>query len=135
MNYDVYNFKDWLVEINGMTITAIAEDGVSWEKAEANGEAKIGACGDVIWQVRNQDVYNLTVTVLPNCPQLSSVVSLFRQTTPFHVSAVNKSLGISLTGTMALFEEEPSLEFGVEAGEIELNICVFDGKTTVDATA
>ena len=89
----------------------------------------------VIWRVRNQDVYNLTVTVLPNCPQLSSAVSLFRQTTPFPVSAVNKSLGISLTGTMALFEEEPSLEFGVEAGEIELNICVFDGKTTVDATA
>ena len=132
MNYDVYNFKDWLVEINGVTITAITEDGVSWEKAEANGEAKIGALGDVIWQVRNQDVYNLTVTVLANCPQLSQIVSLFRTTTPFPVSAVNKNLGMSLTGTMALFEEEPSLEFGVEAGDIELKICVFDGKTNVE---
>ena len=50
MNYDVYNFKDFDVEIDGMTITAITEDGLSWEKAEANGEAKIGALGDVIWQ-------------------------------------------------------------------------------------
>lgn len=132
MNYDVYNFKDWDVEIDGITITAIAEDGVSWEKAEANGEAKVGALGDVIWQVRNQQVYNLTVTVLANCPQLSTIVSLFKTTTPFAVSAVNKNLGISLTGTMALFEEEPSLEFGVEAGDIELNITVFDGVTTVD---
>ena len=129
MNYDVYNFKDWVVEIDGMTITAIAEDGVTWEKSESNGEAKKGALGDVIWQVRNDDVYNLTVPVLANCPQLPSLIKLFRTTDPFPVSATNKKLGLSFSGTMALFEEEPSFEFGVEAGDVELNICVFDGKT------
>ena len=127
MNYDVYNFKDFNVEIDGMTITAITEDGLSWENAEANGEAKIGALGDVIWQVRNQNVYTLTVTVLANCPQLPSLIKLFKTTDPFPVNATNKKLGLCLSGTMALFEEEPSFEFGIEAGDVELKLCVFDG--------
>lgn len=129
MNYDVYDAKDWAVEIAGVTITGLGEDAVTWEKAEANGEMKRGSQGDGIWQVTNDETYNLTVTVLANCPQLKHLISLFKKTEPFAVSAINKKLGLSFSGTQALFEEEPSFEFGVEAGDIELTICVFDGKT------
>lgn len=129
MNYSTYDPKDWDVEINGMTITAIAEDGVSWEKSEANGEAKWGAMGDVIWQKSHNGAYTLTVSVMANCPQKDALIALFKTSDPFPVSATNKPLGERFGGTMALFEEEPSFERGTEAGDIELVLLVFDGKT------
>lgn len=130
MAYSVYNPDDWDVEINGYTITSIGEDGVTWEKAEANGEMKRGiGKHEGIWQQSNDTTYNLTVSVLANCPQLKYIIPLFKRTTPFAVSAVNKKLGLSFSGTMAMFEEEPSFEMGAEAGDIELTMVVFDGVT------
>lgn len=129
MIYGTYDPKDWVVEINGMTITAIGEDGVTWEKSEANGEAKVGVLGDTIWQKTNNSLYNLTVTIMRHCPQKAQIIALFKSGDPFPVSATNKALGERFGGTMAVFEEEPSFEAGTEASDIELTLLVFDGKT------
>lgn len=124
-----YDPKGWNVEINGITITAIAEGGVTWEKKEANGEAKWGAMGDAIWQKSHNTAYGLTVSIMRHCPQKSQLISLFKKNTPFPVSASHKDLGERFSGTMAVFEEEPSFEGGTEASDLELTLYVFDGTT------
>lgn len=129
MNFATYDPKGWNVEIAGVTITSIAEGGVTWEKNEANGEAKWGLVNDAIWNVTNNSSYKLTVSIMRHCPQKEFIMSLFKKTTPFAVSASHKELGERFGGTMALFEEEPSFEGSSEAGDLELSLYVFDGKT------
>lgn len=129
MIYGTYDPKGWVVEFDGITITAIGEDGVNWEKAEANGEAKWGSQGDAIWQVSHNTAYNLTVSVMRHCPQKAQIISMFKRGVPFPVSASHKALGERFGGTMAVFEEEPSFESGTEAGDLELTLLVLDGKT------
>lgn len=125
-----YDPKKWVVELNKTTITAIAEGGVSWEKVEANGEAKWGVMGDAIWQKSNNTAYKLTVSVMRHCPQKSIIMDLFNRAEPFPVSASHEDLGEAFNGTMALFEEIPSFEGSTEAGDLELGIYVFDGSIT-----
>lgn len=132
MNYAVYDPKLWNVEINGVTITSIAEGGVNWEKVEANGEAKFGISGDAVWNKTNNTAYKLTVSIMRHCPQKSAIVDLFKTSEPFPVSASHSGLGESFSGTMALFEEEPNFEGGTEAADLELAIFVFDGETSID---
>ena len=129
MNFAVYDPKLWNVEINGMTITAIAEGGVNWEKVEANGEAKWGIKGDAIWQKTNNTAYKLTVSVMRHCPQKAQLINLFKTSEPFAASASHPDLHERFGGTMALFEEEPAFEGGTEAADVELALYVFDGAT------
>ena len=129
MNFAVYDPKGWDVEIDGVTITAIGENGVSWEKVEANGEAKWGNMGDAIWQKSNNTAYKLTVSVMRHCPQKKHLISLFKTSEPFSATASHKDMNERFGGTVALFEEEPSFEGGSEASDLELSIYVFDGAT------
>lgn len=129
MNFANYDPKGWVVEFNGMTITSIAEGGVTWEKSESNGEAKWGMCGDAIWAKSHNSGYTLTVSVMRHCPQKAQLINMFKRNEPFPVSASHKDLGERFGGTMALFEEEPSFEGSTEAGDLELKVLVFDGKT------
>ena len=129
MNFATYDPKGWNVELDGITITSIAEGGVTWEKSEANGEAKWGLMGDAIWQKSCNTAYKLTVSIMRHCPQKSQIMAMFKRGEPFPVSASHKDLGERFGGTMAVFEEEPSFEGGTEASDLELGLYVFDGKT------
>ena len=130
MRFATYDPKKWVVELNKIAITAIAEGGVTWEKVEANGEAKWGIMGDAIWQKSNNTAYKLTVSVMRHCPQKSQIMNLFNTSEPFPVNASHEDLGEAFSGTMALFEEIPSFEGGTEAGDLEISLYVFDGSIT-----
>ena len=129
MLFGIYDPKDWIVELDGITITAIGEGGVTWEKAESNGEAKWGIGGDAIWQKGTNGGYTLTISVMRHCPQKSQNISKFKRSVPFPVNTSHKDLKERFGGTKAVFEEEPSFEGGTEAGDLELKLYVFDGKT------
>lgn len=129
--YSVYDPSKWSFELDGMTVTAIAEGGVNWEKAEAKGEAKWGIQGDAIWQKTINTGYKLTVAIMRNCPQKAQIVRKYKSNDFMTVSASHPDLDETFSGTKAVFEEEPNFEGGTEAGDLELVFYVFDGDTDV----
>ena len=124
-----YNAKDCTVLINGVYITGLGEDMISWEKDEAYFETVVGAQGDIVKSEVNNDIHTLTVTVQPTSPQFSFLVGLQGKSEFFPVWVVNKNLGIRLGGTMANVMEAPEISLGAEAEDAEFTFCVFDGVT------
>ena len=124
-----YNAKDCTVQVNGVYITGLGEDMISWEKEESYFEPVVGAQGDIIKSEINNGIHNLTLTVQPTSPQRSMLMSLMGQSEPFSVWVINKALGIRLGGTMANIMEAPEISLGAEAEDMEFTFCVFDGVT------
>jgi hypothetical protein len=124
-----YNAKDCVVTINGMYITQLGEDMISWEKEEAYFESVVGAQGDVIKSEINNSIHNLTLTVQVTSPQVKELLALQGQSDPFSVWVVNKSLGIRLGGENANIAEAPEIALGAEAEDLEFTFTVFDGVT------
>lgn len=128
-NVTRYNAKDCVVTVDGVYITGLGEDMISWEKEEQYFEPVVGAQGDVIKSEINNDIHNLTLTVQPTSPQLGYLLSLAKRQAAFPVWVINKALGIRLGGTMANIMEAPEIALGSEAEDIEIGFCVFDGIT------
>lgn len=132
-NISRYNAKDCVIIINGVYITGLGEDMISWEKEEQFFEPVVGAQGDVIKSEVNNDIHNLTVTVQPTSPQLSYLIELQKKKEPFPVWVINKALGIRLGGNQSNIMEAPEVALGAEADDMEFTFCVFDGVTEAEA--
>lgn len=124
-----YNAKDCTVLVDGMYITGLGEDMISFEKEEAYFETIVGAHGDIVKSEINNSIHTLTLTVQPTSPQLPRLLELQNQSEPFPVWVVNKALGIRLGGTMANIQEAPEISLGAEAEDMEFTFTVFDGVT------
>lgn len=130
-----YNAKDCTVMVNGVYITGLGEDMVSWEKEEAYFETSVGAQGDVIKSEVNNNIHTLTITVQPTSPQLAHLLKLQGKTKPFPVWVVNKALGLRFGGKNANIEEAPEISLGSEAEDMEISFKVFDGVTEATQTS
>ena len=128
-----YNAKDCAIMVDGVYITSVGEDMISWEKEEQFFEPVVGAQGDIIKSEINNDIHNLTITVQPTSPQLSYLIALQKRKDTFPVWVVNKALGIRLGGTQANVMEAPEVALGAEADDMEFTFCVFDGVTEASA--
>ena len=64
-NITTYNAKECIVTINGVNITGLGEDMITWEKEEAFFEPVVGAQGDVVKSEINNSLYTLTIAVQP----------------------------------------------------------------------
>lgn len=129
MNINKYNAKDCAITVNGIFITGLGEDMISWEKEEAYFENVVGAQGDIVQSEINNDIHTLTITVQPTSPQLSLLIKLAKSKELFPVWVINKALGIRLGGTQAAVMEAPSISLGSTAEDMEFSICVYDGVT------
>lgn len=129
MNISRYNAKDCSVIIDGVYITGLGEDMISWEKEEAFFETVVGAQGDVVKSEINNSLHTLTVTVQPTSPQLAYLLALRKRNEAFPVWVVNKPLGLRLGGTKANISEMPEIALGAEAEDVEIAFTVFDGDT------
>lgn len=129
MNISRYNAKDTTVLIDGVYVTGLGEDMITWSKEEALFESSVGAQGDIVKSEINNSIHTMTVTVQPTSPQLPYLLSLKNRTEPFPVWAINKPLGLRMGGTKASIAEMPEIALGAEAEDIEISITVFDGDT------
>ena len=127
MNVTRYNAKDCAVTVDGVFITQLGEDMVSFEKEEAYFETSVGAQGDVVKSEINNPIYTLTVTVQSTSPQRSLLMSKLGTSETFPVWVTNKAMGIRFGGSMASIQEMPEIAFGAEAEDMEFAFTVFDG--------
>lgn len=126
-----YNAKDCVVTVDGTYITGLGEDMISWEKEEAYFETSVGAQGDIVKNEINNDIHTLTVTVQQTSPQYGFLIGLSNRSEPFPVWVSNKSLGITVGGTMANVAEAPEIALGASAEDASFSFTVFDGTTKV----
>lgn len=126
-NISRYNAKDTAVVVDGVYITGLGEDMISWEKEEQYFEPVVGAQGDIVKSEINNDIYTLTITVQPTSPQLSHLISLKDRKDPFPIWCINKELGLTIGGSKANIMEMPSISLGATAEDLEVSFAVFDG--------
>lgn len=131
MNVTRYNAKDCTITVDGVFITQIGEDMVSFEKEEAYFETSVGALGDIVRSEINNSIHTLTLTIQPTSPQKAFLLKKLGSSETFPIWVTNKSLGERFGGSMALIQEMPSIERGAEAADMEFTFCVFDG--TIEA--
>lgn len=128
-NVTSYDAKDTTITVDGVHITGLGEDMISWEKEEDFFETAVGAQGDVVVSETNNDIHNMTVTVQPTSPQFPMLIDLQKKKKMFPVWGINKKLGVRFGGTQARVKEAPEITLGTAAEDAEFVICVFDGVT------
>lgn len=126
MGITQYDAKDVVVTVGGVYITGLGEDMVSGEKDEDNVSAVVGAQGDVVVNAVNNDLGTITLTVQGTSPQLPYLKKLARSKEMVDVWVNNKAIGEKFGGSKAMIKKTPSLEYGSELADRELEIQVFD---------
>lgn len=122
-----YNPKDTSVTVNGIYVTGMGEDAISFEFEEERGEAVVGCQGDVVFNETNNKLATMTLTIQASSPQYKTFLNYARKGTQFPVWAVNKSIGERCGGTKARFKNPASVSYGAELEDREFEILVFDG--------
>lgn len=122
-----YDAKDCTVTVDGVFITQLGEDMISFEKEESYFEPVVGAQGDVIKSMVNNPLYTLTLTIQPTSPQKAFLMSKLGVRENFPVWVNNKALGERFGGTLCAISEMPEIARGSEAEDLEITFTVFDG--------
>ena len=122
-----YNPNDVSVTIDGIYITGLGEDMISFEFDEERFEARVGAQGDVVINETNNKLATMTLTIQASSPQYKTLLQYAKNGTVFPVWAVNKSIGERCGGTKARFKNPASVSYGAELEDRELEIAIFDG--------
>ena len=123
----VYNPNDTTITVNGIFLTGLGEDGISFEFEEERGEAVVGCQGDVVFNETNNKLATMTIALQASSPQYKTLVNYAKNGTVFPVWAVNKSIGERCGGTKARFKNVPSVSYGAELEDREFEVLVFDG--------
>lgn len=127
-----YNAKDCVIQVDGVYITGVGENMVTWAKQEALFEESVGAQGDVVASEINNDIHTFTVGIQQTSPQRNFLLSLKKRKEPFPVWCTNKSMGIRFGGELALVKEVPEIAQNAHAEDMEIALLVFDGDTITD---
>lgn len=121
-----YNAKDTVVTIDDFYVTGLAEDFITGERQENFFEPAVGAQGDVVENENNNPLGTITLTVQATSPQLPTLREYARSGKHFPIWVTNKVIGERFGGTDARITNFPSLEYGMEIADREIEICVFD---------
>ncbi len=127
MAFTKYDAKDCTIMVDGVYITQVGEDMVSFEKEEAFFETSVGAQGDVVKSVVNNPLHTITLTIQPTSPQKAFLLGKCGADEEFPVWVVNKKLGERFGGTLCSISEMPEISRGAESEDLEFTITVFDG--------
>ena len=126
MTHSRYDAKDTSIIIDNHYVTGLGEDMFEAEKEEDYFEDSVGAQGDVVVNVINDERGTFTVYVQPTSPSKAFLMSLKDREEPFPVWAVNKKLGERTGGTKAKLLSAPSIKRGATAEDMEFVFRVFD---------
>ena len=122
-----YNPKDTTLTINGVFITGLGEDMITFEFDEERFTTVVGAQGDVVVNESNNHIATMTIAVQATSPQYKTLLQYCRNGTVFPVWAVNKNIGERCGGTQARFKNPAEIAYGTELEDREFEIAVFDG--------
>ncbi len=121
-----YNPKDCVVTVDSVYITGLGEDMINGEKDEDNINTVVGAQGDVVVNEVHNDLGTITLTVQGTSPQLPLLKKLAKTKKMFPIWVNNKAIGEKFGGSKAMVKKTPSLEYGAELADREIEIQVFD---------
>lgn len=127
MSVSTYNPKDTSITIDGVYITGLGEDMISFEYDEERFETAVGAQGDVVVNETNNFLATMSLTIQATSPQYQMCVDYARKGVTFPVWGVNKSVGERFGGTQARFKNPASVAYGASLEDREFEIQVFDG--------
>lgn len=120
-----YNPKDTAVTLDGVYLTGLGENMISFEFDEERFEAVVGAQGDVVINETNNKLGTITLAIQASSPQYKMCVEYASKGTVFPIWGVNKSIGERFGGTQARFKNSAS-SYGTELEDREFEIAVFD---------
>lgn len=122
-----YNPNDTTLTIDGVYMTGLGEDMITFAFQEERFSTLVGAQGDVVVNETNSHLADMTVTVLPSSPQYAMCLEYARNGTVFPIWGVNKSIGERFGGTKARFKNPAEISYGNELEAREFEVTVFDG--------
>ena len=122
-----YNPNDTTITIDGVFVTGLGEDMITFEFDEERFSTAVGAQGDVVVNETNNMLASMTLTIQASSPQYSMCIDYAKKGTVFPVWGVNKSIGERFGGTKARFKNTASVSYGTELEDREFEIQVFDG--------
>lgn len=121
-----YDAKDCVITVGGVYITGLGEDMVSCEKDEDNFTTSVGAQGDTVVNMSNNQLGTITLSVQGTSPQKSYLMGLAKSREMFDIWVINKTIDEKVGGTKAMMKKPPALEQGAELADREFEIQVFD---------
>lgn len=121
-----YDAATCTIMVDGVHITGLGEDMVTGEKSEDYFSPSVGAQGDVIKNIINNTLGEVTIVVQATSPQKSHLMGLATRKDPFPIWVVNEELGERLGGELANLLSSPSVNRGAEAEDMEFVFQVFD---------
>ena len=122
-----YNPNDTTLTIDGVFMTGLGEDMISFAFQEERFSPLIGAQGDVVLNETNNHLADMSVTVLPSSPQYKMCLDYAKNGNVFPIWGVNKSVGERFGGTKARFKNPAEISYGTEMEARSFEITVFDG--------
>lgn len=122
-----YNPNDTTLTIDGVYMTGLGEDMITFAFQEERFSPVVGAQGDVVVNETNNHLADMTVTIFPSSPQYAMCLEYARKGTVFPIWGVNKSIGERFGGTKARFKNPAEIGYGSELEAREFEITVFDG--------
>ena len=125
-----YNAKDCTVSVANVAITGLGATMVTGEKDEEFFTPMVGAQGDIVKSVINNELGTVTITVQPTSPQKSHLLGLAKQTETFPLWVTNPGLRERFGGSQASLKNYPSMSHGAEAEDMEFVFTVFDYAVT-----
>lgn len=125
-NVRTYDPKDCVITVGGVYITGLGEDMVSCAKDEDAISPSVGAQGDVVVNISNNELGTITVTVQGTSPQKGYLLGLYKSKAVFDIWVINKSINEKAGGTKAMMKKPPDLEQGTELSDREFEIQVLD---------
>ncbi|WOC33055.1 MULTISPECIES: phage structural protein [Caproicibacterium] len=124
--YTVYDPKDSTVTVGGILITGFGDDMISGEKNEDAIDPEVGAQGDVVANVSNNNLGKVTLSVQVGCPQYAYLLGLAASHEAVPVWAVNKSIKERFGGQQAMLTKFPDVKNASKAEARSFVFTVFD---------
>lgn len=121
-----YDAKDCSITVDGFPVTGLAEDMVTGEKSEDYFTPSVGAQGDVVKQIINNTLGEITIVVQATCPQKGRLMALATREDTFPIWVINDKLGEEFGGAQANLLSAPSISRAAEAEDLEFVFQVFD---------
>lgn len=122
-----YNPKDTTVTMDGIYLTGLGEDMITFEFDEERFTTTVGAQGDVVMNESNNNLATMTLAIQATSPQYRTILQYVKNGTVFPIWCVNKSIGERCGGTQARFKNPAEVNYGIELEDREFEIQVFDG--------
>jgi len=123
-----YDSKNVNITVGGVYLTGFAEDTmVSFEKMEDNSTYSVGAQGDVVQNIVNNPLGEITVTLAQTSPQVPYLNELANKGTQVEVWVNNKNTnGTIVGGSVCVINKPAGGEYGAEVGVREYVITALD---------